>query len=127
MWIDFETTGEKRKFAIRPFLGGVNGITGEPMIGNMASLRRRMNSVNSLQDYVVLPDQPWLDGIATSPGVVKQFVATKLALPRQETLSKPRAAEDLEESRPSSDNDSRQHHQKGATIEWQVTGEDAVG
>ncbi|OAX33920.1 ubiquitin-like protein [Rhizopogon vinicolor AM-OR11-026] len=27
------------------------------------------------QDYVVLPEQPWLDGIATGPGTVEQFIA----------------------------------------------------
>ncbi|KAI5855159.1 hypothetical protein BZA05DRAFT_442822 [Tricharina praecox] len=32
------------------------------------------------QDYVVVPPQPWLNGIATSPGVVKQFVAVPYKL-----------------------------------------------
>ncbi|KAJ8590821.1 hypothetical protein M405DRAFT_840966 [Rhizopogon salebrosus TDB-379] len=30
------------------------------------------------QVYVIVPGQPWLDGIATGPGVVKQFVAVWL-------------------------------------------------
>lgn len=29
----------------------------------------------TVQDYVVVPKQPWIDGIATTPGVVGQFVA----------------------------------------------------
>lgn len=29
----------------------------------------------SIQDYLVVPDQPWIDGIATSAGKVRQFVA----------------------------------------------------
>ncbi|KAF8527726.1 hypothetical protein BDD12DRAFT_904027 [Trichophaea hybrida] len=71
MWLRFHSTG---KFAIRIYVGGVNGITGEPMIPNMATLLKRQNGIKN-QDYVVLPEQPWLDGIATRPGMVQQFVA----------------------------------------------------
>jgi hypothetical protein len=67
MWINFESV-KGTKFVIRPFLGGVNGISGEAPTGNMASLLRQMNSLTPKQDYVVLPDQKWLDGIATTPG-----------------------------------------------------------
>jgi hypothetical protein len=66
-----------KKFAIRPFLGGVGGISGEAKTGNMTSLLRRMNSLTPQKDYVVLPNQKWLDGIATSPGIIKQFVAVE--------------------------------------------------
>jgi hypothetical protein len=71
MWLHFHSTS---KFAIRVYVGGVNGITGEPMIPNMATLLKRQNGIKK-QDYVVLPEQPWLDGIATRPGMVMQFVA----------------------------------------------------
>ncbi|KAG1731510.1 uncharacterized protein EDB91DRAFT_1252148 [Suillus paluster] len=47
MWLNFTS---RKWFAIRIFVGG--GITGEPMV----------------------PDMPWLDGIATGSGMVKQFV-----------------------------------------------------
>ncbi|OJA12587.1 hypothetical protein AZE42_06910 [Rhizopogon vesiculosus] len=40
----------------------------------MATLLKRQNGI-AKKDYVVVPKQPWLDGIATGPGVVKQFVA----------------------------------------------------
>lgn len=72
MWLRFKST---KKFAIRIYVGGVNGITGEPMIPNMATLLKRQNGVEKTQDYIVVPEQPWVDGIATGPGVVKQFVA----------------------------------------------------
>ncbi|KAJ8587983.1 hypothetical protein M405DRAFT_277481 [Rhizopogon salebrosus TDB-379] len=72
MWLRF--TSDKQ-FAIRIYVGGVNGITGEPMIPNMASLLKRQNGVEKKQDYIIVPEQPWLDGIATSSGKVKQFVA----------------------------------------------------
>lgn len=45
------------------------------MIPNMSTLLKRQNGIGKKQDYVVVPKQPWLDGIATSPGIVKQFVA----------------------------------------------------
>src|SRR5215470_3778380 len=32
------------------------------------------------QDYVVVPDQPWLDGINAGDGYVRQFVAMPLGL-----------------------------------------------
>ncbi|KIK33499.1 hypothetical protein CY34DRAFT_813561 [Suillus luteus UH-Slu-Lm8-n1] len=72
MWLRFTST---KKFAIRIYVGGVNGITGEPMIPNMATLLKRQNGVEKKQDYIIVPEQPWVDGIATGPGIVKQFVA----------------------------------------------------
>lgn len=72
MWI--RLSGSK-PFALKIYLGGVNGVSGEPMIPNMATYLKRTNSAARKQDYVVVPGQPWLDGIATSPGLVKQFVA----------------------------------------------------
>lgn len=72
MWLRFKST---KKFAIRIYVGGVNGITGEPMIPNMATLLKRQNGVEKKQDYIIAPEQLWVDGIATGPGTVKQFVA----------------------------------------------------
>jgi ubiquitin len=72
MWLQFTSN---KKFAIRIYVGGVNGITGEPMIPNMATLLKRQNGVEKKQDYIIVPEQPWVDGIATGPGIVKQFVA----------------------------------------------------
>src|SRR2546430_530803 len=122
MWINFMSTKNK-KFAIRLFLGGVNGISGEASIGNMASLLRQMNSLTSKQDYIVLPDQKWLDGIATSPGKVRQFVATKMVPPRQ---SKANAEPDGDGTHVAG-NIHDEDAQIGATVEWQITGEDTVG
>jgi hypothetical protein len=83
MWINFESP-EGKRFAVRPYVGGVNGISGEASLGNMTSMLRRMNSQARKQDYIILPKQPWLDGIATAPGIVRQFVATAMAPPRPE-------------------------------------------
>ena len=45
-------------------MGNVNAISGLPK-----------HEIAEKQDYVVVPNQPWLDGIAVEPGVVRQFVA----------------------------------------------------
>ena len=59
----------QKSFALKVLFGGVNGISDEAVDLNKAS------QPNTKQDYVVVPGQPWLDGIATAPGKVKQFVA----------------------------------------------------
>ncbi|KAF3935211.1 hypothetical protein ABW19_dt0200785 [Dactylella cylindrospora] len=81
MWIDFENSDMLKKYAIKIFIGGVNAISGEPEVETAASKLRRRNLLSqgkTIQDYVVVPDQPWLDGIAVSNGTVRQFVATSL-------------------------------------------------
>jgi len=131
MWINFECKNGK-KFVVRPFLGGVNGITGEATIGNMGSLLRRMNQLTRVQDYIVLPEQRWLDGIATSPGVVRQFVAAETAPPRREQKALPIRDDGLPESEQYRDSTGNrrgdpEENRPGASVEWQVTGQDAVG
>jgi ubiquitin len=63
---------------IKIYVGGVNAISGEPAVEDAATkLRRQKKRAEkcSLQDYVVVPGQLWLDSIATSDGKVRQFVA----------------------------------------------------
>jgi ubiquitin len=67
LWIDF--TGSK-SCAIKVSVGGINAISGQP--------RDKAPLSSDIQDYVALPRQPWLDGICTAPGVVRQFVAMPL-------------------------------------------------
>ena len=62
-------------------MGGVNAVSGEPLIENAATRLRRLNLLAcklSIQDYVVTPKQSWLDGIASHDGRVRQFVAMSL-------------------------------------------------
>ena len=66
MWISFTA---RREFALKVLLGGVNGISGK------AVDLTKTAEPNQKQDYVVVPGQRWLDGIATAPAQVKQFVA----------------------------------------------------
>lgn len=78
MWINFRST---KQYAIKVYVGAVNAVSGEPAIENAATQLRRRNMMaqgQSIQDYIVVPDQKWLDGIATSVGQVRQFVATPM-------------------------------------------------
>lgn len=77
MWIKFNS---HKPYAIKIFVGGVNIISGEPAIETAATRLRRhtlLSQNKSIQDYLVVPDQPWIDVIAPSAGIrkVRQFVA----------------------------------------------------
>ncbi|MDX2082077.1 MAG: hypothetical protein SFU53_14930 [Terrimicrobiaceae bacterium] len=52
--------------ALKITCGSVNALTGDPDHGALSS---------TPQNYLTLPDQPWLDGFQVSSGVVRQFVA----------------------------------------------------
>lgn len=66
MWLAFSAPFAA---ALKIAAGGVNAATGEPF---EVGLKR------DPQDYVVLPQQPWLDGFCVEKGVVRQFVAMPL-------------------------------------------------
>ena len=73
MWIGFHIrdTDPDRCYAVRIFVGRINAITGLPM----NDVNEKDKDGISRQDYVVLPGQPWIDGICVAAGVVRQFVA----------------------------------------------------
>lgn len=78
MWIRFESSAP---FAIKVYVGGVNAVSGEPARETETTMLRRLELLGqekSVQDYVVVPEQLWLDGIASSDGSVRQFVAMSL-------------------------------------------------
>ena len=128
MWINFDMKAEGRSFAVRPYVGGVNGISGKAVMSGETT--SQMSSISEQQDYIVLPEQKWLNGIATTPGVVRQFVATRMVplrpkephQPRSTTLSREDSGASSEDTGYWSSNDS-----PGATVEWQITGEDNLG
>lgn len=66
LWLAFQGAAWKPN-AVKVGVGGINAISGE---GWDATLRA------DPQDYLVVPDQPWLDGINTGRGLVRQFVGT---------------------------------------------------
>ncbi|GGW46364.1 hypothetical protein GCM10010503_23850 [Streptomyces lucensis JCM 4490] len=69
MWLSF--TGTTEPAALQVGVGKVCAVSGKPWSGRLA--RRPQN-------YVVLPRQPWLDGINSGKGTVRQFVAVPLGL-----------------------------------------------
>ncbi|KAI1426196.1 hypothetical protein F5Y12DRAFT_784121 [Xylaria sp. FL1777] len=69
MWINFAA---RLPFAVRVFVGGINAVSGEPMDKRRNDVRERGESA---QDYMVVPGQPWLDGIVCEDGKIRQFVA----------------------------------------------------
>jgi hypothetical protein len=75
LWIEFHTTSESlysgnhmKSYAIRVYIGQINAVTGRNMMEERAG-------TSWVQDYIVVPDQKWIDGVCVAPGVVRQFVA----------------------------------------------------
>ena len=73
MWLDFSNQGPGWDLAfpvaIKVAAGKINAVTGEAW---RTGLHRHP------QDYMVSPEQPWLDGFAIETGVIRQFVAMPL-------------------------------------------------
>ena len=66
LWINFSTD---YPFAVKVAAGKINAVTGELW---------RTDLQADPQNYLVLPEQPWLDGFAVRKGVIRQFVAMPL-------------------------------------------------
>jgi len=56
-------------FAIRVAAGKIDAVTGEPWSNELGARP---------QNYLVAPEQPWLDGFVVERGVIRQFVAMPL-------------------------------------------------
>lgn len=68
MWIYFNSSDDY-PFAIKVATGKICAVSGETW----------QNSLHEdPQDYVVIPDQPWLDGYCVGESVIRQFVAAPL-------------------------------------------------
>lgn len=75
MWVSLQATAP---FMVKMYAGGVNVVSGEHSEEDDTTTQRRSalkTQGRSIQDYVVVPEQPWIDGIAVKPGAVRQFVA----------------------------------------------------
>lgn len=66
LWINF--SGDY-PCAIKVAAGKINAVSGEAWTTELC---------DAPQDYVVLPEQPWLDGFNVSEGFIRQFVAMPL-------------------------------------------------
>ncbi len=71
MSLHFKAT---KPFAIVIYVKGVNAISGAPRDEKPIDTFARILKL-PYQDYLVVPPQKWLDGIAISPGLVRQLVA----------------------------------------------------
>jgi hypothetical protein len=67
LWICFGFQGYP--FAIKVAAGKINAVTGDTWVDNLN---------RNPQDYVVSPEQPWLDGFCVEEGIIRQFVAMPL-------------------------------------------------
>lgn len=74
LWINFSSgIGFQRRtsypFAVKIAAGKINAVTGDEWSNGL---------VKAPQDYLVVPDQPWLDGFCVQKGLIRQFVAMPL-------------------------------------------------
>ncbi|MGC4986571.1 hypothetical protein ACLQ18_39260 [Streptomyces sp. DT193] len=69
MWLSFAGTAEPA--ALQVGVGKVCAVSGKPWTSRLT---------RDPQNYVCLPRQPWLDGINSGKGTVRQFVAVPLGL-----------------------------------------------
>lgn len=70
LWLNFSGT-HWPPVAVKVGVGKVNALTGETLAKGLAA---------EPQDYLVCPDQPWLDGIKSGEGFIRQFVAMPLGM-----------------------------------------------
>lgn len=68
LWLAFDGAAWKPN-AVQVAVGGINAISGRDWEQGLSA---------DTQNYIVCPDQPWLDGINSADGVVRQFVAMPL-------------------------------------------------
>lgn len=68
LWLGFDGA-EWKPNAIKVAVGGVNAVSGTVWEDGLH---------DAPQDYIVCPDQPWLDGINAGDGFTRQFVAAPL-------------------------------------------------
>jgi hypothetical protein len=67
LWINF--SDNDYPFAIKVAAGKINAVSGELWEDGLT---------DAPQDYVVIPEQPWLDGFSIGKGLIRQFVAMPL-------------------------------------------------
>ena len=74
MWICFDSEYDSERVTSYPF--AVKIATGKVCAVSGKTWRDGMH--HNPQDYVVVPEQPWLDGYCVEKGVIRQFVAMPL-------------------------------------------------
>ena len=72
LWLNFSGrgfSGDGYPFAVKVATGKIDAVTGETW---------RNGIHRDPQDYMVIPEQPWLDGYCVEKGTIRQFVAMPL-------------------------------------------------
>jgi hypothetical protein len=74
LWLNFNSeyideNDTEYPFAIKIATGKINAITGDEWSNSLSK---------DPQDYLVVPEQPWLDGYCIEKGIIRQFVAMPL-------------------------------------------------
>ena len=74
LWLKFNTRrlpdrGSAYPFAIKVATGKISALTGEPWHRGLS---------RNPQNYLVAPEQPWIDGYCVEKGIIRQFVAMPL-------------------------------------------------
>jgi hypothetical protein len=70
LWLNF-SGAHWRPNAVKVAVGKINAVSGKPWSQNLETRP---------QDYVVCPNQPWLDGINAGDDYIRQFVAMPLGM-----------------------------------------------
>ena len=75
MWLNFDCHHDEQReadypFAVKIATGKINAVSGEPW--------KKGLHLRPKQDYLVTPEQPWLDGYCVEKGIIRQFVAMPL-------------------------------------------------
>ena len=71
MWMEFTLKNKRAPKAVKVAVGKVNAVTGDSWTNDLSKVGKK-------QDYVVVPQQSWLDGINSGEGRIRQFVAMPL-------------------------------------------------
>ena len=76
LWLSFSAP-HWRPNVLKVAAGGINAATGGPLTDTLLgdTDARNRESSTPVQDYLVVPEQPWLDGFKTAPNQVRQLVA----------------------------------------------------
>jgi hypothetical protein len=72
MWMSFHSA---EPMAVKVATGKVNAVSGTPWRDGL-----HRNIDDDVPEYLVVPDQPWLDGFNAGDGIIRQFVAMPLGL-----------------------------------------------
>ncbi len=69
MWLNLDPGFSEYPCAVKVAAGKVCAVSGEPWSDDLNA---------NPQNYLVVPDQPWLDGYCVGEGIIRQFVAMPL-------------------------------------------------